>query len=139
MMTAVLINANPAIQNAKLAMAQIITIVKAVKALIIENFLLMNVCVNKDIIMTDLSNALNAIILGFFNIKLNKIVNHALEVILEVIALAARVPIIECMIQAIILACVWNIIITMELLLAKIAIFHGFIIATVIMNLKFNL
>ena len=65
MMTAVLINANPALQNAKLAMVQTITIVKAVKALIIENFLLMNVCVNKDITMTDLSNALNAIILGF--------------------------------------------------------------------------
>ena len=65
MITAVLINANPAIQNAKLAMAQIITIVKAVKALIIENFPLMSVCVNKDITMTDLSNVLNAIILGF--------------------------------------------------------------------------
>ena len=64
MMTAVLINANPAIQNAKLAMAQIITIVKAVKALIIENFPLMNVCVNKGIMMTDLSNVLIVIILG---------------------------------------------------------------------------
>ena len=66
MMTVVLINANPAIQNAKLAMVQIITIAKTVKALIIENFPLTNAFANKGIMMTDLSNALNAIIRGNF-------------------------------------------------------------------------
>ena len=106
MMTAVLINAKPAIQNAKLAMAQIITIVKAVKTRIIENFLLMNVCVNKGITMTDLFNALNAIIRGNLLYYYYYLVNHALEEIREVIALAAIVPIIESTIQMIILACV---------------------------------
>ena len=77
MMTAVFINAKPAIQNVKLAMAQIITIVTAVKARIIENFLLMNVCVNKGITMTDLSNALNAIIRGKSKLILCKIAEFA--------------------------------------------------------------
>ena len=106
MMTVVLINANPAIQNVKLAMGQIIIIVKAVKALIIENFPLMNVCVNKDIMTTDRSNALNAIIRGNLLYYYYYLVNHALEEIREVIALAAIVPIIESTIQMIILACV---------------------------------
>ena len=82
MMTAVLINANPAIQNAKLAMGPIIMIVKAVKVLIIENYLLMNAFANKDIMMTDLFNALIAIILGIL-LSLNKIalVKHAQTVL----------------------------------------------------------
>ena len=89
MMTAVLINANPAIQNAKLAMGPIIMIVKAVKVLIIENYLLMNAFANKDIMMTDLSNALIAIILGIL-LSLNKIaiVKHA-QTLLPLIARVA--------------------------------------------------
>ena len=88
-MTAVLINANPAIQNAKLAMGPIIMIVKAVKALIIENYLLMNAFANKDIMMTDLFNALIATILGML-LSLNKIaiVKHAQMVLLIIVRVA---------------------------------------------------
>ena len=89
MMTAVLINANPAIQNAKLAMGPIIMIAKAVKVLIIENYLLINALANKDIMMTDLFNALIAIILGIL-LSLNKIaiVKHA-QMVLLIIARVA--------------------------------------------------
>ena len=89
MMTAVLINANPAIQNAKLAMGPIIMSVKAVKVLIIENYLLINAFANKDIMMMDLFNALIAIILGIL-LSLNKIalVKHA-QMVLLIIARVA--------------------------------------------------
>ena len=89
MMMAVPLNANPAIQNAKLAMGPIIMSVKAVKVFIIENYLLINAFAYKDIMMTDLFNALIAIILGIL-LSLNKIaiVKHA-QMVLLIIARVA--------------------------------------------------
>ena len=126
-MTAVLINANPALQNAKLAMGPIIMIAKAVKALIIENFFPMNAFANMVIMMTDLFNALIAIILGML-LSLNKIaiVKHAQTVVPLIIARVVYLPIIGLIIQALIPALAITTFMTTErLLIARLATILG--------------